>query len=333
MINSTLAPIVLFVYGRPAHTRQTLEALFQNDLAKESVLYIFADGAKPTASAEQLEKVRQTREVIREKQWCGQVHIVESETNKGLAQNIIEGVTRIVNQYGKVIVLEDDIVTSDAFLAYMNNALTLYQDNEKVMHVSGYTYPIKADSTPSSNFYFAKMMHCWGWATWSRAWKYYKKDAADISNKLLSRGQVREFDYDNSGYLYSQVQFNLTGQLNTWAIFWHAAIFLNNGLCLNPRQSFVQNIGTDSSGEHEGATDIYYHYDPLCREAKVEYLAPVEDKEMAQKIAYYYKYFTNLSLKEYKKRELIKKIKSIYASPLVFGILGPIVKGFKKIVK
>src|SRR5438045_2537788 len=113
-----LAPIVLFVYNRPKHTRQTLEALIKNDLADKSTLFIYADGAKKNASEEQVSRIAEVRKLLREKQWCNQVHIIEAEKNKGLTNSIVEGITSIVNKYGRLIVLEDDIDVSLGFLKY-----------------------------------------------------------------------------------------------------------------------------------------------------------------------------------------------------------------------
>ena len=129
------APIILFIYNRPDHTRQTLEALSANTLAQESDLFIFADGAKENATSVQLEKIRETREVARSKSWCKSVTVIESEKNKGLAASIISGVTEIANKYGKVIVLEDDIVTGKYFLEFMNDALEKYAGEKKVWHI------------------------------------------------------------------------------------------------------------------------------------------------------------------------------------------------------
>ena len=127
-----LAPIILFVYNRPWHTEQTLRALMANELAVESELYIYADGPKPNATDEQLQKIREVRQLIRQEQWCGKVHVVESEKNKGLANSVINGVSEIVNKYGRIIVLEDDLKTSPTFLTYMNQALEYYESFHSV---------------------------------------------------------------------------------------------------------------------------------------------------------------------------------------------------------
>jgi GT2 family glycosyltransferase len=117
-----LSPIILFVYNRPSHTEQTLKDLMQNELADQSVLYIYADGPKENATEEQIKKINEVRQLIRSKTWCKEAHIKEAEKNKGLADSIIDGGTEQVNKYGKVIVLEHDLITARGFLKYMNKA-------------------------------------------------------------------------------------------------------------------------------------------------------------------------------------------------------------------
>ena len=158
----SLAPIVLFVYNRPEHTRKTVKALQDNDLTDESILYIFSDAAKNDDEVENVEKVR---EYIRTISGFKQIIIIEREKNYGLANSIISGVTEIVNKYGKIIVLEDDLVTSKYFLSFMNDALEIYKDENKVICIHGYIYPIKSELPET---FFIKGADCWGWATWKR---------------------------------------------------------------------------------------------------------------------------------------------------------------------
>src|SRR3989339_698479 len=135
-----LSPIVLFVYNRLEHTRKTIEALQKNELAKDSELFLYSDGPK---NEENIKKVNEVRKYINSIDGFKKVKIVEREINFGLARSIIAGVTDIVNKYGKIIVLEDDIVTSPYFLTFMNDALCLYENEEKVMHISGYFFPVE----------------------------------------------------------------------------------------------------------------------------------------------------------------------------------------------
>lgn len=251
---SYLAPIVLFVYNRLDHTRQTLEALRKNDLAKESRLIVYADGPK---NEEDEEPVQLVRDYVKQNS-AGflSVEIVENETNKGLADSIVDGVTRVVNEYGKIIVLEDDIVTSPAFLDYMNQALDLYEDEPKVMHVAGYMYPIKNRHLPQTFFYPATS--CWGWATWKRAWRFFNPDASSLYEQIKAQNLI---DVLNINYIHDfegQLKENANGRLHTWFIKWNASVILSHGYSLYPRCTFVQNIGFDGSGEHCESTNTFY---------------------------------------------------------------------------
>ena len=148
-----LAPIVLFCYNRPKHTEQTLIALSNNLLADQSQLFIFCDGPKAYASDEQLSKIEKVRKLVKSKKWCRHVSIFENENNKGLANSVIDGVTKIVVEYGKIIVLEDDLVTSKHFLEYMNKSLQKYEFENNVMQISGYQFPIEEFKPNHESFF------------------------------------------------------------------------------------------------------------------------------------------------------------------------------------
>jgi len=241
-----LAPVTLFVYNRPWHTQQTLEALKNNDLANESDLIIFSDAPK---NDNDWLKVQEVRDYIETVNGFKSVRIIEREKNLGLAKSIIYGVTEVVNHYGKIIVVEDDIVTSPAFLQFMNRALDYYEDQNRVWHISGWNYPIDSSGLPE--IFFWRVMNCWGWATWADRWKFFQKNP----NKLIKQWknkQKQHFDLDNSGVFWPQVTANAKGKMNTWAIFWYATIYQNQGLCINPTMSYISNIGQDGSGVHYG---------------------------------------------------------------------------------
>ncbi len=244
-----LAPIVLFVYNRPQHTLRTLEALALNHLAKESILYIFADGPKDSANVEILANLAKTREIIKSKEWCKKTIIVEAEINKGLARSIIDGVSKIVNEYGKIIVLEDDLVVSPYFLRYMNDALNTYSEDTSVACISGYVYPTRKKMPET---FFIKGSDCWGWSTWKRAWDIFESDSTKLMKELQSRSLTSKFDFDNTYPYTLMLQEHITGINNSWAIRWYASTFLKNKYCLHPGTSLVQNIGIDGSGTHSG---------------------------------------------------------------------------------
>jgi len=245
-----LAPIVLFVYNRPWHTKQTVEALQKNELAKESELFIYCDEAKNEDAGKSVDEVR---EYIDKVDGFKKVTIIKREKNWGLADSIIDGVTKIVNEYGKIIVLEDDMVTSPYFLKFMNEALEFYKDEEKVWHISGWNYPIDTDGL--DDVFLWRLMNCWGWATWADKWEYFEKDIDKTISKF-SKKDIMIFNLDGYELYWNQVILNKNNKINTWAVFWYINIFLNDGLCVNPSVSFLRNIGLDNSGVHCGKSRI-----------------------------------------------------------------------------
>ncbi len=247
----SLAPIALFVYNRPDHTRQTISYLQKNLLAQDSCLFIFSDGAK--TEADQI-KVNEVRALVKQTGGFKTVKIIESEENLGLANSIISGVTQLVEEYGKVIVFEDDLLSSPFTLRYFNDALQRYADQEKVMHIGAYMYPLAEKNLPQTFFYRAATS--WGWATWSRAWKNFNPDINELIGQF-SKPKIKEFSIDGTMNFWKQVQEFKSGKNNSWAIRWYASVFLAGGLTLNPAKSLIHNIGHDGSGVHSNKEDIY----------------------------------------------------------------------------
>lgn len=244
-----LAPIVLFVYNRPDHTEKTLKALQKNLLSEQSELFVFCDGPKTDTDHTTILNIEKTREIVRSKNWCKEVTVYESETNKGLAISIKEGVGKIINQFGKIIVLEDDIVTAKGFLKYMNDALNLYEGNNKVMHIGSYLpYTNSVKNLPET--FFSRFMSCWGWATWKTAWDKAHWDETQLYQQIKDPKVRYEFNLEGVLNFHEQLENNINGSIKTWAIMWFASMFLNKGLCLYPRISLSDNIGLDGSGEN-----------------------------------------------------------------------------------
>lgn len=246
-----LAPIALFVYNRPEHTRRTLKFLKENLLADESRLFIFSDAAK---DEQQKDKVAEVREIIRSVEGFKSVQVTERKTNFGLADSIIDGVTRLTEKYGRIIVFEDDLVSSPYTLQYFNDALKLYENTDRVMHIGAYMYPLKNKDLPQAFFYRAASS--WGWATWGRAWKYFEPDIDKIIRNFDS-GKRYQFSIEGTMNFWKQVREFKRGKNNSWAIRWYASIFLNDGLTLNPSASLINNIGHDGTGIHSGKNNIY----------------------------------------------------------------------------
>ena len=245
------APLLLFTYNRPAHTRQTLEALLNNKLSRESELFIFSDGYKNDSDKKDMLKVR---ELIHSIDGFKEIHIVENAHNLGLAKNIIEGVTQVVNEYGKVIVLEDDLVTSPYFLTFMNEALNKFENEDKIGHVHGFCFPL-AEELPDA--FLIKWTGSWGWGTWKRAWQQFNPDGKALLDEIKRRKLTKSFDF-NGNYPYTRMlQKQVNGINDSWAIRWNASLFLNDMLSVNAGKSLVKNIGFDGSGRHSGKDEIY----------------------------------------------------------------------------
>ena len=246
-----LAPIALFVYNRPEHTRRTLNYLQKNLLADESRLFIFSDGAKTEADQPKVEQVRQ---LIKEVSGFKSVKVFNSKQNLGLADSIINGVTKLVNEYGKVIVFEDDLLSSTHTLQYFNEALTRYAGEEKVMHIGAYMFDVDDKTLPETFFY--RIATSWGWATWSRAWKDFEPDIDKLIGQF-DKQKINKFSIDGTMNFWKQMQDFKAGKNNSWAIRWYASIFLNGGLTLNPSHSLVHNIGHDGTGVHSNVENTY----------------------------------------------------------------------------
>lgn len=279
-----LAPIIIFTYNRPHHTRKMLQALENAELAQDSEVFIFSDGAK---NANAIEHVNRVRAIIAEPWNFKKITIIERERNVGLAQNIISGVIEIIKQYGKVIVLEDDLEISKVGLRYFNDALDAYEQEEKVMEISGYMYPVKdADKLPET--FFFRVANSWGWATWKRAWNKYNTDIDQLIADF-DKDKIKRFSIDHTENFWKQVKEYKAGKINSWAIRWYLTLFNNDGLALYPRQSMIQNMGTDGSGTHSDADNAYKV--ELATQAVSYFPKEIEENKQAyEAITYFYKH-------------------------------------------
>lgn len=242
--DSEFAPTGLFVYNRPWHTRQTVEALRANAEAAQTSLHVFSDAPRNAGASQ---AVAEVRSYIRSITGFKTVTVIERENNFGLARSIIDGVTRLCEEWGRVIVIEDDMVTSPYFLKFMNEALDLYERDERVISIHGYVYPVKA-TLPET--FFLKGADCWGWATWKRGWDLFEPDGQLLLQALKARKLTHRFDFDGAYPYTRMLKDQIKGKNNSWAIRWHASAFLKDKLTLYPGRSLVLNIGTDNSGTH-----------------------------------------------------------------------------------
>jgi hypothetical protein len=241
------APIAVFLYRRPDHTRRTLESLLRCEGIGESELHIFCDGPRTPADAKAVAEVVEIARGLA----GGFATIVESPVNRGLAASIIAGVSDLCARYGRVIVVEDDLVLSPTFLSYMNGALDHYESVPRVMQVSGYMFAAPEFATRRESM-LLPFTSSWGWATWQRAWQAFDANATGWAELASDASARRRFNVDGAYDYYSLLVGQVKGRRDSWAIRWYLSVFRANGLVVYPPRTLVENIGFDGSGTHGG---------------------------------------------------------------------------------
>lgn len=250
-----LTPIAVFAFKRPAHTRRALESLAQNPEFIESPLYIFCDGARHDA---ELEEVQATRQLARDWSHPNKT-VIDQYHNIGLANSVIQGVTQICGRYGRVIVVEDDLVVSPVFLNYLNTALSLYENEPRVMQISAHMFPIKLHA--QTDAVMLPFTTSWGWATWDRAWRQFDPNMSGFEKLKIDAVLRHRFDLNNSYPYYRMLKRQMNNEIDSWAIRWYLSVFGMNGLVLYPCHSLVRNDGFGP-----GATHTLVNYSCECVE-------------------------------------------------------------------
>ncbi len=256
------APIALFVYRRPRHTRHAVESLQKNELASQSPLYVFSDGPRDPSVAD---AVAEVRGYVHSLTGFQSVTVIEREKSWGLASSIIAGVTQLCNEYGRVVVLEDDLVVSPYFLDYMNAGLKRYESEERVMQISGHCF--LTTSRSEGDAVFLPFTTSWGWATWQRAWKHLDTDMTGRRVLQESRALKKQFDLGGAYPYYKMLSKQIGGQLDTWDVVWYLSVFMRQGLALYPKQTLVHNTGYGEEATHTKSS--VYQDTPLF-EGRVE---------------------------------------------------------------
>lgn len=288
-----LAPVVLFVYNRVDHTSRVLETLGKNELAKDTELYVFSDAAK---SDKGLDKVNAVREYINQKEWQKKfktVTIVQAEKNKGLAKSVIGGVSEIIKKYGKVIVIEDDLILSPYFLNYMNGALDYYKEDSKIWAISGYSFPMRSLKNYPHDVFYSYRGSSWGWATWDDRWKKVDWEVSDYAALMSSQERQKQFNRGGSD-LVNMLRLQMEGKIDSWAVRWVYAQSKLDTYTVYPKHSYLGNGGCDGSGTHSGKNDDYWtDIQMSSEECKFETLEI--DRKLARE--FWYKYSDTLDKK------------------------------------
>lgn len=251
ILNKELAPICLFTYNRLEETMRTIEALKNNYLARDSQLFIFSDGAKNEKS---IVKVLNVRTFLRTITGFKSVKIFESEGNMGLAKSIINGVTQIINEFGKVIVLEDDLITTSNYLDFMNKALVFYEKSQKVFSISGYSMDLPSLIKYPKDYYFGYRASSWGWGTWENRWGLVDWESFGYKKTVWSPSKHLKFMRGGSDMPF-MLWKQMNGKIDSWAIRWCYHQFKNDLLTLFPTVSKLESIGFGEDATHtSGAT-------------------------------------------------------------------------------
>ena len=236
------APIALFAYKRVAHLQQTISALEKADGFSETKVFVFSDGPKSSADQEDVDAVRRLLS-----NWGKpNVTVVEAESNIGLSRSIRRGVTRLCDEYGSVIVIEDDILIHDTALKWLNEGLVTYANDRSAFSITAYQYRIPEFAQISYGIQ-APFISSWGWATWKRAWDLLEPEIPDIEALAKDRRFVADFNLDNTFPMFQYLRASLNGKHDSWAARWYWALYKHKGFTVFPPRSLVQNIGQDST--------------------------------------------------------------------------------------
>jgi hypothetical protein len=228
-------PVVLFAYARPKHLLRTLEALRENHVP---VIYAFSDGPKRPQDEH---AVTEVRSILRTVDWCD-LQMVEHEQNLGLGKSILSGVASTLLEHDTILVFEDDLICVPGTYEYLCAALRRYEDDPRVMSVTGWTHPEVTPTDVAEQPYFDGRAECWVWGTWARAWEGMDRDA----KTLMALCSKKAVDVDRYG-ADLPVMAEREMQQNIWAVRFLYHHMAKKGLCLRPPWSMVEHVGFDSS--------------------------------------------------------------------------------------
>lgn len=259
----TPAPIVVFSYNRPDHLRATIEALSTNALAAESELIVYSDGPRKEADVAPIESIRSYLTTL---QGFRSVRTVAAPKNKGLARSVIDGVTEVLELYGRIIVMEDDLLCTPDFLSYMNSALHTFGENSLVFSVSGYSFGTNTVANYTEDTALVFRASSLGWGTWKDRWEKVDWEVSDFQEFLGNydrRNQLKNAGEDILPMIIKQQR----GLINSWAVRWTYHHVKYGGYCLIPVRSKIRTIGDDGSGSNPAAAtlrqDIAYGPGPI----------------------------------------------------------------------
>lgn len=293
---NNFVPLIIFCYNRLDTLKLVIESLQKNILANQTDLFIFSDYQKKEKDSENVNKVR---EFLYSIEGFKSITIIEREKNYGLAKNIIEGVTDIINKYGKVIVLEDDLITSKNFLCYMNQALDFYENNEKIFAISGYTGNLPSIKELNDEGYLSYRPSSWGWATWKKEWERNDWDVKDFNTFIKDKKAIKKFNKGGVD-MTRMLKHCMEGKNHSWAIRWSYTMYKLDKYCFYPRISKIQNVGFGVDATNCKGVDIYQTFLDNSDDCNFKFSKNIEvNHKITKEFAYIFSY-TNKAIKRIK---------------------------------
>ena len=298
------APIVLFVYKRPAETQMVLDALAANPEAAQSELFVYADGPKTETDKD---KCLEVRSLVKNYRGFAKITLRAAVQNKGLANSVISGVSEMLETFDRVIVLEDDLVTSKYFLRFMNEALDKFENHDNICSIHAFSYPSACSEV---QYFLRRGADCWGWATWRRGWKLFSSDSRKLHEEIVKRKLSKLFDRNGAFPYTKMLKDQAEGKIDSWAIRWYASAFLAEKYTLQSNVMLVKNIGLGNGATH--CLSGKQHYEIILSDTPVifDYPAEAEPAESVKMYRHYLKMdnipFTTKCLMKIKK--IIKRL-------------------------
>lgn len=284
-MKTNYAPICLFTYNRFDETKKTINALKNNHLAKDSELFIYSDGPKNESD---FDKIVEVRSFLKNIKGFKSIVYNESETNKGLANSIIDGVSEIIRIYKMVIVLEDDLITSPNFLNFMNQALMYYKNDTKVFSISGYTMNLKGLNRHHKDFYFGRRASSWGWGTWIDRWMSVDWEVKNYKDFISDKKATQNFNKGGSD-MTRMLKSQMNGKIDSWAIRFCFQQYIDNLACVFPKVSKVQCIGFSKNATHTVAAKKFLTYLDCSNKTDFKFNSFTKYDEKLNK-AFYFKF-------------------------------------------
>jgi hypothetical protein len=245
------APVVVFVYNRPEHTKALFSSLELCKEVERHDLFVFSDAAKTEGTEEQVNNVRLFLHDYAKKSSFKNIKIIEAKSNKGLANSIIDGVTEIIMEYSMAIVLEDDLIVSENFLQFMQECLEFYKNDRTVGAISGFSFPITSKKKCPNTVYKSRTGNSWGWATWKDRWESADWNVQDYKQFKTDKDLKNNFEEQQHG-ICSMLERQMRGEIDSWAVRWDYSFFRRNLWTIYPYKTRVKNDGFDGSGVHCG---------------------------------------------------------------------------------